>query len=71
MANPNPVAPPAFIAAQFTRVSDEPMAKTNVQVRLPESVDSVVRKLPNRSAFIRAAITEKLEREGLLHQGDV
>lgn len=70
MANPNPVAPPKFIAAQFTRVGDEPMAKTNIQARLPESIDQIVRKLPNRSEFLRAAIVEKLEREGLLHQGD-
>jgi metal-responsive CopG/Arc/MetJ family transcriptional regulator len=46
------------------------MPKTNIQVRLPESVDGVIRRLPNRSAFIRAAITEKLQRDGLLHQGD-
>jgi hypothetical protein len=70
MANPNPVSPPAFVAAQFNRVGDEPMAKTNIQVRLPESVDGVIRRLPNRSAFIRAAIAEKLQRDGLLHQGD-
>jgi hypothetical protein len=70
MANPNPVSPPAFVAARFNRVGDEPMAKTNIQVRLPESVDGVIRRLPNRSAFIRAAIAEKLQRDGLLHQGD-
>jgi hypothetical protein len=70
MANPNPVSPPAFVAAQFKRVGDEPMAKTNIQVRLPESVDGAIRRLPNRSEFIRAAIAEKLERDGLLPQGD-
>jgi hypothetical protein len=70
MANPNPVSPPAFVAARFSRVGDEPMAKTNIQVRLPESVDGVIRRLPNRSEFIRAAIAEKLQRDGLLLQGD-
>jgi hypothetical protein len=71
MANPNPVSPPAFVAAQFNRVgNNEPMAKTNIQVRLPESIDGAIRKLPNRSEFIRAAIAEKLQRDGLLRQGD-
>lgn len=37
-----------------------------VSVMLPPEMDSVVRALPNRSDFIRQAIAEKLEKEGLL-----
>ena len=37
-----------------------------VSVMLPPEMDSVVRSLPNRSDFIREAIAEKLQKEGLL-----
>jgi hypothetical protein len=37
-----------------------------VSVKLPPEIDAVVRSLPNRSDFIRKAIAEKLERDGLL-----
>jgi hypothetical protein len=71
MTNPNPVLTKAFLALRFTRDDGvEKLAKTPFQVRLPASTDSVLRKLPNRSAFIRAAISEKLQRDGLLSQGD-
>ena len=33
---------------------------------LPPQVDEIVRSIPDRSEFIRQAIIEKLEREGLL-----
>ena len=36
-----------------------------VSVLLPRDIDSIVKALPNRSEFIRQAILEKLEREGL------
>ena len=37
-----------------------------VSVKLPPEIDKVVRSLPNRSEFIRQAIAEKLEKDGLL-----
>ena len=37
-----------------------------VSVKLPPEMDSVVRSLPNRSEYIRQAIAEKLEKDGLL-----
>ncbi|TAG91234.1 MAG: hypothetical protein EAZ09_18970 [Oscillatoriales cyanobacterium] len=37
-----------------------------VSVKLPVEIDAIVRSLDNRSEFIRAAIIEKLQREGLL-----
>lgn len=36
-----------------------------VSVLLPGDVDPIVKAMPNRSEFIRQAILEKLEREGL------
>ena len=37
-----------------------------VSVMLPHEIDAVVRSLPNRSEYIRQAIAEKLEKDGLL-----
>ena len=37
-----------------------------VSVMLPHEIDAVVRSLPNRSDYIRQAIVEKLEKDGLL-----
>ena len=37
-----------------------------ISVMLPLEIDSVVRSLPNRSEFIRQAVLEKMERDGLL-----
>jgi metal-responsive CopG/Arc/MetJ family transcriptional regulator len=48
----------------------DPLAASALMARIPVHIDAVVRSLPNRSAFIRAAITEKLERDGLLHKED-
>jgi hypothetical protein len=71
MTNPNPVLTKEFLDTRFTRNDGaEKLATEPFQVRLPVSTDSVLRKLPNRSAFIRAAIAEKLQRDGLLNQGD-
>ncbi|MGB8698504.1 MAG: hypothetical protein WCD18_03730 [Thermosynechococcaceae cyanobacterium] len=69
MPNPNPRTDhPAFIAAQFQRAGDEPLAKMPVQVRLPESLNSIVTTLPNRSEWLRRVIAEAAQRE--LMQGD-
>ncbi|NER32311.1 MAG: hypothetical protein F6J89_33110 [Symploca sp. SIO1C4] len=37
-----------------------------VCVMLPPSIDTIVKAMPNRSEFMRAAVIEKLERDGLL-----
>ena len=37
-----------------------------VSVKLAPDIDKIVRSLPNRSEFLREAIAEKLEKEGLL-----
>jgi hypothetical protein len=36
-----------------------------ISVMLPEEIDTIVRSLPNRSEWIRSAIAEKLERDGI------
>lgn len=41
-----------------------------VSVMLPQEIDKIVRSLPNRSEYIRQAIAEKLEREGLLTESE-
>jgi hypothetical protein len=45
------------------------MAK-NVQLRFTESVDTLVRPRPNRSAWLRRVITEAAQRE-LIEDGEV
>lgn len=37
-----------------------------ISVMLPVEIDEIVRALPNRSAWIREAIIEKLQREQIL-----
>ncbi len=37
-----------------------------VCVKLPPEIDALVRAMPNRSEFIRSAISEKLKKEGFL-----
>lgn len=37
-----------------------------ISVKFSLDIDEVVRSLPNRSDFIRQAVIEKLEKEGLL-----
>jgi hypothetical protein len=70
--NPNPVITPEFKANQFKRGDNttEPMAKKNIQLRLTESIDSAVRSLPNRSAWLRRVITEAAQRE-LMKDGEI
>lgn len=51
---------------QFTRISDEPMSSKTFAVRLPQSVARVIDSLgQGKTEFIRTAIIEKVEREGL------
>jgi hypothetical protein len=43
--------------------STEPLAVTQIQVRLFQDIDALVRSLPNRSAWLRRVITEAARRE--------
>ncbi len=63
--NPNPVIPAKFAEARFKAQGnpDEALADVSIQVRLTRSIDSVVRSLPNRSAWLRRVITEAAQRE--------
>jgi hypothetical protein len=38
-----------------------------VSVKLPPEIDAVVRLLPNRSDYLRQAIIDKLQKDGLLN----
>jgi hypothetical protein len=49
----------------FTDV-DKLLAKKLLAVKLPVSHDAIVRAMENKQAFVRAAIREKLDRDGLL-----
>lgn len=69
MANPNPVRTAEFLAWQEKIRQrrqgevEEPLAKESVGVRLPQSVDRVVRRLPQRSAWLRRVVEEAARRE--------
>jgi hypothetical protein len=69
MANPTPRLDNLKPTPRMDETTD-PLAASALMARVPVHIDAVVRSLPNRSAFIRAAIAEKLERDGLLHKGD-
>lgn len=65
MANPSPVQNERLIAKQFKRLNpdSEPLASRQIQVRLPESIDVVVRKVPDKANWLRRVITEAAKRE--------
>ena len=44
---------------------DTELAKKAIGVKLPVKIDTVVRAFPDISGFVRAAVIEKLEREGI------
>jgi hypothetical protein len=56
-----------FIRADETT---EPLADQQVQVRLPQDIDSLVRSVPNRSAWLRRVITEAAQRELMNQEAD-
>jgi hypothetical protein len=43
-----------------------PLAAKQIQVRLPEEVDAIVRNLPNSAEWLRTAIIEAAKAEGLV-----
>ena len=68
MPNPNPVQSQEFKACAYKPQGDsgEPLARKVIGVRLPQSLDPIIRGLPSPSAWIREAIAEKAKREGLI-----
>jgi hypothetical protein len=70
--NPNPVQTEKFKAGWFKRGdgSTEPLSEKLTCVRLTQSVETALRELPNRSAWLRRVITEAAQRE-LMKDGEV
>ncbi|MCT7964210.1 hypothetical protein NG791_26380 [Laspinema sp. D1] len=68
MANPSPVMTEKFAAMQFKPAKDRALARKAIATKLPEDLDALVRSLPNHSQFVREAIIEKLQREGLVER---
>ena len=64
--NPDPVQTEAFKSQIKPSAADvdEPLAKKPLAVKLPASHDAIVRAMDNKQAFVRAAVREKLERDG-------
>jgi hypothetical protein len=56
----------ADVLTRFQQQGTVPMAKQPVTVRLPEDIDAIVRALPDRNAWLRSAILEKLDQDNLL-----
>ena len=63
--NPDPVRNGRFQSAKDVEEGVE-MAGNPTCVKLPITLDVIVRSLPDRSAWLRAAILEKLKRDGLI-----
>jgi hypothetical protein len=63
--NLNPVQTEKFKAGWFKRGdrSTEPLSEKLTCVRLTQSVETALRELPNRSAWLRRVITEAAQRE--------
>ena len=64
--NPNPVQTPEFLAKQFPPAPDVPpnvKLGEPVAVALPLPIDVEVRRLKNRSMWLRRVITEAAQRE--------
>jgi hypothetical protein len=72
--NPTPVQTSKFLKRKFPAAKDLPddveLASKPLCVKLPVKLDKIVRSLPDKSVWLRAAITEKLQKEGLI-PGDV
>lgn len=65
MANPSG-NPKTLVVPQRADNTAGELAEKPIAVRLPVKIDTVVRALPNITEFVRAAIAEKAEREGLI-----
>jgi hypothetical protein len=62
MPNPNPKTEYLKPVVRQDSTTDQ-LATTNTAVRLPIDIDTAVRSLPNRSAWLRRVITEAARRE--------
>jgi hypothetical protein len=71
MPNPHPVQSEALKAKWFKPQGEvtEKLAKRPVAVKLPESIDRLVRSKPQCAAWLRRVITEAVEQE-LLTQNE-
>jgi hypothetical protein len=67
MPNPNPRID-VLIPLPRSDDTTEPLAASALMARVPIHIDDLVRKLPNRSAWLRRVITEAAVRE--LVEGD-
>jgi hypothetical protein len=68
MANPSPNLENLIPRTRCDRTI-KPLAVSPIMVRLFADVDTVVRSLPNRSAWLRRVITEAAQRE-LMKDGE-
>ena len=69
MPNPNPIQNDQLKKSQYKaqgNIPSEPLDKKDTQVVLPVDVAEVVRKLPERSAWLRRVITNAAKRDGLI-----
>lgn len=50
---------------RFENIYDEPLAKKQLQIRLPESLQALLDKMPadERNAFVRGAIATALKKK--------
>lgn len=59
---PNPHGNPESLKS-FPRVTDEPLSKKPLCVKVEQSIDDAVRSLPNPSDWLRRVITEAVKKE--------
>ncbi|NER27380.1 MAG: hypothetical protein F6J89_07025 [Symploca sp. SIO1C4] len=66
--NPHPTQTPGFVVGKFARsdAGKVQLSKKNLQVKLDIDCDQAVRKMSDRSAWLRRVIREALVKEGLL-----
>ena len=67
MPNPDPTLTPEFVA-NIGRGDDsgQPIAKTPIATKYGEDVDAVLRRLDDRSSYIRAAVRAAMVGDGLI-----
>lgn len=74
MPNPNPIQTKQFLEKQFKPqgeiLSDKPLSKKAIAVKLPEDIDAAVRAIPDSAAWLRRVITEAARRELMSEQQD-
>lgn len=67
MANPNPIQTEEFLRQQYKAqgevLSDKPLSKKAIAVRLPEDIDALVRSQADGAAWLRRVIVEAARRE--------